>query len=513
MTIRMTGLSSNMDTESMITALTSTYQTKVDDLKGEQKKLSWTQDTWKTLNTQINSFYNGSLSSMRFSTAYAKKSTTASNTTAVTVVTGDSAMNASQKLNITSLATSAYLTGSKLSSKSSITSSSTMSDIGLESDGKLKFKIGKDNTDGTNTDTIEIDVATTDTIASVISKINNAKSADTSTSISANFDATNGRIYLGSKASGEAAGFDFSSDTDSGVLKALGLDTTNGAQFIAGEDATISLNGVDYTSSSNTFEINGLTLTVNEKANDITLNTKSDTSTVYDTIKNFITEYNTIVNKMSTLYNADSIAKYDMLTDDAKEDMSEDDIKAWEDKIKSGLLRRDTTLGTAKDSLAEIMQESVEYTDASGNKSTLYLSDFGIGTLGYFKSTKNERDALHIDGNKDDTNTSGKTDLLSQAIAADPDKVSAFFTKLSNNLYTKLTDLMKHTDYSSAYTIYEDKLMASQYSAYTDDIEDAEDKLTAKQDYYYNKFSSMESSLSSLNSTTSSLSSLFGSSS
>ena len=61
MTIRMTGLASNLDTESMITALTSTYQTHVDDLKGQQKKLSWTQDKWKSLNKDILSFYNGTL--------------------------------------------------------------------------------------------------------------------------------------------------------------------------------------------------------------------------------------------------------------------------------------------------------------------------------------------------------------------------------------------------------------------------------------------------------------------
>ena len=51
--IRMTGLSSGLDTESMITALTSTYQTKVDTLTGEQKKLTWKQDKWKSLNKDI----------------------------------------------------------------------------------------------------------------------------------------------------------------------------------------------------------------------------------------------------------------------------------------------------------------------------------------------------------------------------------------------------------------------------------------------------------------------------
>ena len=42
--IRMSGMVSGMDTESLITALTSSHKTKVDKAKGEQKKLGWKQD-------------------------------------------------------------------------------------------------------------------------------------------------------------------------------------------------------------------------------------------------------------------------------------------------------------------------------------------------------------------------------------------------------------------------------------------------------------------------------------
>ena len=59
-------------------------------------------------------------------------------------------------------------------------------------------------------------------------------------------------------------------------------------------------------------------------------------------------------------------------------------------------------------------------------------------------------------------------------------------------------------------TVYNDKEMASEYSDYTSIIKKWEEKLQDKEDYYYKKFSSMETALSKLNSQTSSLSGLFG---
>ena len=60
------------------------------------------------------------------------------------------------------------------------------------------------------------------------------------------------------------------------------------------------------------------------------------------------------------------------------------------------------------------------------------------------------------------------------------------------------------------FTIYEDKLMASQYSAYTTKISDAQKALEAAQDKYYKKFSTMETALSKINSSSSSLAGFFG---
>ena len=117
---------------------------------------------------------------------------------------------------------------------------------------------------------------------------------------------------------------------------------------------------------------------------------------------------------------------------------------------------------------------------------------------------------LHIDGDKDDTTSSGNTDLLTKMISTDPQAVQDFFTQLSKDMYGKISDLMRGTKYRTSFTIYEDKLMASQYSAYNTKINAAQEALTAAQDKLYKKFSRMETSLSKINSSSSSLSNFFG---
>ena len=153
-----------------------------------------------------------------------------------------------------------------------------------------------------------------------------------------------------------------------------------------------------------------------------------------------------------------------------------------------------------------IMLSGVEMADGS----TLYLSDFGINTLGYFNAKEFEKNAYHIEGNPDDTDVANKTDKLKAAIASDPDTVADFFARLSRNLYGKLDDLMARTDYSSAFTVYNDKSLKEEYTKYTEKISSQEEKIADFEDRYYKKFAKMEAAMSKLNSQQSSISSLFG---
>ena len=115
--IRMSGMVSGMDTESLITALTSSYKTKVDKAKGEQQKLSWTQDAWKSMNSKIYGLYSGKLSSMRFSESYNKKVTTSSSS-ALSVIAGGEASEGTMTAKVNAVAKAGYLTGAELKTAS-----------------------------------------------------------------------------------------------------------------------------------------------------------------------------------------------------------------------------------------------------------------------------------------------------------------------------------------------------------------------------------------------------------
>ena len=281
---------------------------------------------------------------------------------------------------------------------------------------------------------------------------------------------------------------------------------SGGATRIAGEDARIILNGATFTSNVNTFEINGLTITANAESEEFTLTTTEDTDGIYDMIKNFFKEYNELINEMDKLYGAESSKGYEPLTEEEKDAMSEKEIEKWEEKIKDSILRKDSTLSSVSSAMKTVMMQGVKMSDGT----QMFLSDFGINTLGYFNSADFEKSAYHIDGDPDDTNTSGNADKLKTAIANNSEKVVEFFTTLSRDLYTKLGEMMKKTSFSSSFTLYDNLAMQEEYEDYEDKIAAQEQKITDFEDRYYKKFSAMETALAKLQSKESALSGLFG---
>lgn len=295
------------------------------------------------------------------------------------------------------------------------------------------------------------------------------------------------------------------------ILNQSSTLTNTGAKKIDGCDSEIKLNGITYTSSLNTYSINGLSITAMQATGDgdtnaITVTTATDTQAIYDKIKSFLTQYNSLINEMTSLYNADTAKGYEPLTDDEKSAMSDSEVEKWEEKIKSSLLRRDDSLESVMNLMTNAMSQPVTI---DGKK--YYLSSFGIKTLGFLNAPENQQNAYHIDGDEDDTATSGNEDKLMAMINSDPDTVVSFMQQLTTNLYDAIGTKMKSSSVSSIYKVYNDKEMASEYSDYTTTIKKWEQKLQDQEDAYYKKFSAMETALSKLQSQTSSLSNLFGS--
>lgn len=570
MAMRVSGINSGLDTDSIVQELVSAYNTKTEKYQKEQTKLSWKQEIWKGLNTKVYSLYNN-VGKLRFSSAYSTKKITSSDTTKATVSASSNAVNGTQKLHVLATAQSGYLTGGKLSLREEVTDTdgttklqdvkgtvkaeTKLSEIGFTGDG-ASLNINTTDEEG-NAVTKTVSLTKDSTIQDVVNALKD-------NGLNASFDANNGRIFVSSKNTGKAADFSLSSattklvekkDADGNVIKdsngkpemesvalsaeeqaaskkligLLGLDTDssntygNKAAKIDGRDAVIALNGVKYTNTTNDFAINGLNISVNGVTDDvadpdstdlsslndstaISINTTTDSQGIYDTVKNFLTEYNNIINEITKLYNADSAGSYEPLTDDEKDKMSDTEIEKWETKIKDSLLRRDSSLSSVMNAMMTSMSQPIEI-----NGKSYSLSSFGIQTLGFLNAAENEQNAYHIDGDEDDENTSGNQDKLMAAITSDPDTVIEFMKQLSTNLYKSIDDQMQSNDLRSRYKIYNDKEMDKQYTNLTKTIKEWESKVSDKEDYYYKQFSNMETALAKLQSQTSSISSMLGS--
>ena len=699
MPIRMSGLQSGLDTETLVSALVSGYTLQKDNMVKAQTKLQWKQDSWKAMNKSIYSFYSGKLSAARLSKTYNAKSASVSDSTKAKVTAGAEAVNGTQTLEIKELASTGYLTGGVVSAKDDKGNS-------VKADGSTKLSDITGLTSGTITVSAEgknKDITLTEdmTVNQFVAQLKDA-------GLNANFDANNQRFFISSKTSGANHDFTITASDANGLtsLQKMGLFTLNDTETkeyekwavyatdtaaldelkqsvyeskaikyedraktyadkynaakavvdaikaddtwttiddkkaklaslksrfdadyssyaktddkgnttydtdklkedgkledfnarkkeidalsdtvdkydkavkdmadskdyvtigadgkavadpanaklkaevdsenatiksnsdaaikakvdysvdmlnkiqngsltsskdaarVTGKDATIILNKATYTSNTNNFSINGLTITAEAKTDsEITITTNTDTDAVYDSIKDFFKEYNTLIKSMDEAYNASSSKGYEPLTSDEKEAMTEDEVKEWEKKIKDSLLRKDATLGSASSSMKTLMAQSFEI---NGKKYS--LATFGIKTQGYFDAADNEKGVYHIDGDKDDDVSSGNDDKLRAAIANDPETVISFFSQLATSVYNDLSKKMASSSVSSAYTLYNDKQMTKEYTSYTSKISDKEDEITKWEDYYYKKFSSMESALAKLNQTQSSLAGYF----
>lgn len=700
MAIRMSGMISGLDTESIVKSLMETQQAKKTKIESKKQKLEWKQEIWSGLNTKMYSFYKDYAGKLRFQSNYQTKKATSSDSTKVTVSANSSATKGTYRVNVKSLAAAQYVTSAKISSyettndqgekvTNKVTSSTKLSDLGMTADGTKQIQIK--TADQTVSMTVNADTTISDFV-------DNLKSAG----LNASFDEGQGRFFIGAKDSGLDQKFeikmtaftqeqlnaqqtvnnavkydsltaaqknsvqdvldsiqnDTSSDNiDSAVaslmevsdaqaksevtgyyrnqivaelegkyfqkdengnnvitddakqalinagklkeddasytqedlvtlakqyiqenadsqiagdeyqskitealtnglsndeitiqseearkqtitdavtdyatvmakgagvetgssaeLQKIGLDTIDGSAVqesasgvgmvvVAAADSVVQVNGATLTSSKTSLTVNGLSLDLMDVTDgEVSITVSDDTDAVYDSIKEFVTQYNSILKEMNTLYNAKSARSYDVLTDDQKDEMSDEEVEKWNTKIKDSLLRRDSTLDGLITTMRSITGKSI--TASNGKKYS--LANLGITTGTDYK----EYGQLHIKGDEDDSVYSDSTNTLQDLLKEDPDVVAEVMAGLTNSLYDALNEKMKSTTMSSALTFYNDKEMTKQMTQYKKDIKSWETKLQTMEDHYYKQFSAMEKALASLNSQQSSLLSYLGS--
>ena len=117
MAMRMTGLVSGMDTESMVKELVSASSEKVNKIKQKKQDAEWKKEIWSGLNTKIYNFYKTQLSAFKTVSNYKTKKATASDETKVSVKAGSGATNGTHSVSVEQTASSAYLTGDNIKIK------------------------------------------------------------------------------------------------------------------------------------------------------------------------------------------------------------------------------------------------------------------------------------------------------------------------------------------------------------------------------------------------------------
>lgn len=167
-------------------------------------------------------------------------------------------------------------------------------------------------------------------------------------------------------------------DGGQGLLGALGFNEY--ATFEEGHNTTLTINGVDVETTSNSYTVDGTTFTFTQAAvgQQFTNEVSRDYSKAMDTIKSFVEDYNKLIDDIYGYVDEEPNKDYYFLTDDDIDEMglSESQQNKWEKMASKGLLYRDSTLTDIMSKLRTVLYNSVDAAD--GTKVGLYT--LGITT-------------------------------------------------------------------------------------------------------------------------------------
>lgn len=189
MPLRMSGLISGMDTESIIKELMSAQSTKKTKVEQKKTKLEWKQEKWAELNTKIYKLYTDKLSKLRLESSYTTKKVTSSNEDMVTATATASAGSGSHTIEVSEMASAQYVTGKKMEG---LKQDSKLTDVGVTAGTVVKITSGT----GENATVKTLEVTDSTTIKDLVTTMTDA-------GLNASFDEKQGRFFINGKNSGK----------------------------------------------------------------------------------------------------------------------------------------------------------------------------------------------------------------------------------------------------------------------------------------------------------------------
>lgn len=488
------GLNSGLDTEAIVNAMVSNIQSKVDANKQDTQVYQWKQSAYRGITDKIENFYDkyfkySSSSDSVMNEAFFTDYYCSSSSDAVSA-TGNTQFMDYTKIKSATLATKSSVTSGASVSHSNI--NATLDSLGIEPDGNGKYSMS------INGQSFEFDGSAT--LRDVISKVN----GNDNTKVDMLYSSVTGKFTLASVNTGSANTIDVSGNLADAVF---GADR----QLVAGTDFTaqMSFDGTDnyvtVTQSSNAFTLDGVNY--NFKANineEVTFTSGANIDAVADRVKEFINDYNDIMASINEQVYAKKYGEdigsgkvYKPLTDAQKKEMTEKEIEEWNKKAQTGLLKNDSTLLDIATRFRQAMSSLVE---GQG------LYQYGIDTKKW-----TDRGVLTVDENQ-----------LKTKLREDPGAISRLFVGengLSDKVRNVINYAVRGTGVGSGKGVLVElagksssgdngNTIAMKIKSLQDRLTTLQAKLDDKKEYWWKKFTYLETYISSMNSQSAFLSSI-----
>ena len=272
-------------------------------------KINTKSQAWTDISTRLGNLTK-KLEVLQDAATYQTKKTISSDDTIATISGTSDSLEGSYDLIVKQLATSSKITGGVVSKADGTTKISTKDALGYN--GKLTITNGA--TDGSDTAlTVEIDVKATDSLKDIANAINNAKDPSDSTGTKgAGLKATivNNQLVVTSEEMGDRT------LTIGGDLKdSLGFANS---QTTRGQNAKFTLDGIEMERNSNspTDVVDGVTLNFKkaDASKPITLGLTNDTDKELSAVKDFVSQYNSVMSFLSEKMDVGDPSKSDNTT-------------------------------------------------------------------------------------------------------------------------------------------------------------------------------------------------------
>ncbi len=358
------------------------------------------------------------------------------------------------------------------------------------------------------------DVTKDTSIKDMIDKINENEA----TGVKASFSSSNNQLVLEALESNT----DGKIELDGASNELFGIDRGNGG-FIQGKNAQILVsygNGVNtmIESSSNTFDLEGLRVTVSQefgelkqtngiwtsvdKSKAVTFSAKADVDGVTETVKKFIEEYNEMIKEINTQVTTRPDKAYGPLTEEQQDEMSEKSIENWEKKAKQGLLYNDATMRALsldmQGVLTNLMANGANYKDLEEMGITISDDYLDGGTITFDEAKF--KAAMTSDPEKVSDVFTGGGDIKKGLASIIEDTLTPYATKYANrngNSYGRLIEEAGSEKIPLSIMnnqIYKDlKEMQSV-------LDTLNARLASEQDRYISQFTTMETLINQMNS-------------